>query len=203
MAPSTDTATVELFLGNDSTACNSLQGKKNSMACSADSSFLIDKIIGLLAGDQNEGPKLRTARDKEHLQTVQERVLHFNLSTFSFKMALAQKYQYFTFLEGRKDRRRNKKKGVSKGKTSNGVKLICGVLFPEGFCRQVKQTHIKRDNSERDEMTSWCSSHLQLGQEWVMNWLSDYMTGPKRSYLKHTFWSYSSIKDGSPFFITH
>lgn len=52
-------------------------------------------------------------------------------------------------------------------------------------------------------MTSWCPSHLQLGQAWIMNWLSDCMTGLKTPYLKHTFWSYSSIEDGSPFFITH
>lgn len=78
------------------------------------------------------------------------RVLHFNLSTFPFKMALTQKDQHFPFLEGSKDGRRNKKKGVSKGKTSNRIKLRCGVLFPGGFVRQVKQTHIKRDRSETD-----------------------------------------------------
>lgn len=131
------------------------------------------------------------------------KVLHFNLSTFPFKMALTQKTQHFPFLGGRKDGRRNKKKGVYKGKTSNGIKLRCRVLFPGGFFRQVKLTHIKRNNSERNWMTSWCPSHLQLGQARVMTWLLDYMTGPKRPYLKHTFWSYSSIEDWSPFFITH
>jgi len=36
-----------------------------------------------------------------------------------------------------------------------------------------------------------------------MDWLSVHMPGPKRPYLKHTFWSHSSVEDGSPFFIPH
>lgn len=36
-----------------------------------------------------------------------------------------------------------------------------------------------------------------------MDWLSEYMPDPQKPYLKHTFWSFSSIEDGSPFFITH
>lgn len=108
---------------------------KLRMACSADSSFLMDRIIGLLREIKMRDQSWGQQEIRSISKPFRRRVLHFNLSTFPFKMALTQKAQHFIFLEGRKDGRRNKKKGVYKRKTSNGIKLRCGVLFLGGFFR--------------------------------------------------------------------
>jgi len=72
----------------------------------------------LLTGDQNEGQKLRTAREKEHgISSISKPLKRWVLHQFTFllKTALAQKDHYLTCLEGRKGQR----KGISKGKASN------------------------------------------------------------------------------------
>lgn len=80
------------------------------------------------------------------------------------------------------------------------VRLRCGILTPE-FFQDWLNTHVSRAATGRG--IKLCPSHLSQELVWVMDWLSEYMSGPKRLDLKLTFQSYSSIEDGSPFFISH
>lgn len=84
----------------------------------------MDNRIGRLTGRQNEGPKLRTARDEEcGISTISKpfksRILLLDVPIYPLKMALAQKDHNLTCLEGKEDGQQRKWKGISKCKDSN------------------------------------------------------------------------------------